>query len=286
MQRGQLVLICAVVIHRPDLFVSAARADKGDLRGGDARQASGKPRDDFVGKLVREARVSASRGLSVIDAAHDRRRGNVLHVVEPCLDRAFPVGRQDCQKPEIARRPERCSRPGSSVRWGAGHLRGIETLAGQVQDSAEVEIVAQDIAEQRCKRLRRRVSGTKSATATRGLLTPRPVPVRNQSCAAAVRAAQQQRSQKRTRDASRAARLVCRLAQRCDRSRFISAPSARGAGPWSHRLLTAGNRTRTPPTLCRRYIRPATDSPDWNLSRAAPNCPPKRCRSIAGSAHS
>ena len=49
------MLIGAVVIHGPDFFVAAAAADKSDLRRGDSGNASGKPRDDLVGELMREA---------------------------------------------------------------------------------------------------------------------------------------------------------------------------------------------------------------------------------------
>ena len=38
MQRSELVLICAVVIHGPNLFVAAALADERNLRAGDSRQ--------------------------------------------------------------------------------------------------------------------------------------------------------------------------------------------------------------------------------------------------------
>ena len=48
------MLVPAVVIHRPDFLVPAAGADEGDLSLGDTRQAAAQPRDDIVGKLVRQ----------------------------------------------------------------------------------------------------------------------------------------------------------------------------------------------------------------------------------------
>src|SRR6267378_4047693 len=54
MELSQLVLVLAVVIHRPDFLVAASIAYVRDLRAGDSRQATRQFADDFIGELVRE----------------------------------------------------------------------------------------------------------------------------------------------------------------------------------------------------------------------------------------
>ena len=41
-KRSERVLVGAVVVHGPDFFGAIARADEGDLRGGNAGKSAGK----------------------------------------------------------------------------------------------------------------------------------------------------------------------------------------------------------------------------------------------------
>ena len=71
-QGSERMLVCAVVIHHPDFFGAGARADEGDLRGGDAGEAAGKVADDFVGELVGEFADLRVGGCAAIDFADQR----------------------------------------------------------------------------------------------------------------------------------------------------------------------------------------------------------------------
>src|SRR6185437_13649086 len=53
-QVGPLLLVVAVVVHRPDFLAAAAVADEGDFAGGDAGPEAER-RDDVVGQLVGDA---------------------------------------------------------------------------------------------------------------------------------------------------------------------------------------------------------------------------------------
>ena len=49
----QLCLGSAVIIHLPDFFVSAARADEIDLALSDAVDSAAQAKDDLIGEAVR-----------------------------------------------------------------------------------------------------------------------------------------------------------------------------------------------------------------------------------------
>ena len=49
----QRLLVCAVVVHHPDFFVSGALANKVDFSFSDALYASAQAEDDFIGEPVR-----------------------------------------------------------------------------------------------------------------------------------------------------------------------------------------------------------------------------------------
>src|SRR5581483_9219186 len=51
-KHGELMLIGAVIVHLPDLFVAAARANEGDLRRSNSGESPREPRDDLISKLV------------------------------------------------------------------------------------------------------------------------------------------------------------------------------------------------------------------------------------------
>jgi len=81
-------------------------------------------------------------------------------------------------------RVHRRIRPGrvAQFRRNAWLLLRIKTRARQFQNSAESQIVANHLREKEECPFAESPRGAKSATATRGFSTPRPVLMRNQSC--------------------------------------------------------------------------------------------------------
>jgi len=77
------MLIGTVVIHDQNFFCAGARADEGDLRGGNAGGTAGEPADDFVGELVRELADLRVGRRAAIDFADDGLRGWAADVVGP-----------------------------------------------------------------------------------------------------------------------------------------------------------------------------------------------------------
>ena len=53
-QVSDLMLVGAVIVHRPDFFVAAAAADKVNLALGDAVNAAAQAENNFIGKFVRD----------------------------------------------------------------------------------------------------------------------------------------------------------------------------------------------------------------------------------------
>ena len=73
-ERGELVLIRAVIIHDPKFLGAVGAADESDLGGGDAGEATGEFADDFVGKLMSEfadLRVGGSAAINLADDGLD-----------------------------------------------------------------------------------------------------------------------------------------------------------------------------------------------------------------------
>src|SRR6202030_1895055 len=85
-ERGQRVLVGAVVIHDPDFFGAGAGADEGDLCRSNAGNAGKEFADDFIGELVSEFADLWVRGGAAIDFADDGLRGRTGDVIEPSLN--------------------------------------------------------------------------------------------------------------------------------------------------------------------------------------------------------
>src|SRR5579883_417682 len=87
--------------------------------------------------------------IAMVDTAHDRRRGWIFHIVKPGLN-FFGAGGHG----KVAECQELCGNwitaPGLIIQFGgnARYLRGIKALAGQIDNSAEIEIVPYDVAEE------------------------------------------------------------------------------------------------------------------------------------------
>ncbi len=147
-QRSKFVLIGAVVIHGPDLFVAAARADVGDLRAGDA----GTPPESRA--IISSANWCANcAGSLVVRMRRDRRgrsRRARMYSARRKTTPGFPrvSGRGEVAEGQELRR-DRGAAPDRVVQFGrgAGHLSRIEALAGDVDNSAVVQVVAHDVAE-------------------------------------------------------------------------------------------------------------------------------------------
>src|ERR1700704_399045 len=151
---GQLVLVLAVVIHRPDFLVAASIAYERDLRAGDSRQAARQFADDFIGELVREGSNLRVGDFATIDFSDDRGQGCVARVIQPGLNLEAILARGEVTEGE---KLGGCGSVGPrlEVHFGrrAGRLQGIITLAHQFQYSAEIEVRAHDVAEFHTQRL-------------------------------------------------------------------------------------------------------------------------------------
>src|SRR5262245_40016635 len=80
------VLVRSVVVHHPDLFCAASRADKRNLRGGKPGYTARQPANDFVRELMREFAYLRIGGCSAIDLGDHRLRRWIRYVVKPGLD--------------------------------------------------------------------------------------------------------------------------------------------------------------------------------------------------------
>ena len=83
---GDGVLIGAVVVHGPDLFVSAAHVDVIDLGFGDAGDATAEAEDDLVGEAVGDLAGGVVGGGLVVLLGEDLRVLGVFGVEEEALD--------------------------------------------------------------------------------------------------------------------------------------------------------------------------------------------------------
>lgn len=144
------MLIGAVVIHEPEFFRAGARADEGDLRGGDAAGPARKFVDDFVGELVSEFADLGIVGSAAVDLANDGLRGGIADVVHPGVDDDFGGGFGEiAEGDEIG--IERRIGPGEIVEFAGLRERrrgGIEAGADEIDYAAEGEVIARDGGEE------------------------------------------------------------------------------------------------------------------------------------------
>ena len=110
-QVRQLLLVGAIVIHGPNLFVAAACADEINAAFGNARQAAAEAENDFVGKAMSDdACVLCRRGFVVLFAEHLRRL-LVLDVEQPALhEHPAAVDAQVAERHHARIRAADCSR--------------------------------------------------------------------------------------------------------------------------------------------------------------------------------
>src|SRR6266481_1454908 len=134
------MLIGSVVVHHPDFFCAGARADEGDLRGGNAGGTAGEAADDFVGELVRELADLRVGRRAAIDFAD---------VVGPGGDYDFAGGFREIAEGDqvgvdLRRGPVEIVELGRN----RGRLRGIEAGTDEVEDAAELQVVANYLREE------------------------------------------------------------------------------------------------------------------------------------------
>ena len=80
----ELVLVRAVIIHRPDFLVAAAAANEIDFAFRDPGNAAAEAKDDLIGEFVRRcAGRVIGRRILILFAQH-LRRGNQLRI-EPVI---------------------------------------------------------------------------------------------------------------------------------------------------------------------------------------------------------
>ncbi len=114
------MLVGAVVVHDPDFLGAGARADEGDLRGGDAGQAAGEPADNFVGELVGEFADLRVGGSAAIDFADHGLAGRAVDVEQPGLNLDFGRGFGEvAEGDEVG--VDRWIGPGEVFEFGQGH---------------------------------------------------------------------------------------------------------------------------------------------------------------------
>src|SRR5258705_274118 len=143
------MLVGAVVVHYPEFFCASARADEGDLRGGDAREAAGEAADDFVGELVSEFANLRVSGRAAVDLADDGLIGGAADVVEPCGDDDFGGGFGEiAEGDEVG--VDLGGGPIGIVQLGGlgGNLGGIEAGTDEIHDAAELQVVADRLGEE------------------------------------------------------------------------------------------------------------------------------------------
>ena len=144
----QLVLIFAVVIHRPDFLIAAAIADERNLRAGDSRQAARKFADDLIGELVSEDANLRIGCVAAIHLADNGRERCVADVIQPGLDLHTVARHREIAESEQLRR-RRGVGPGLYINFArrAGGLQRVITLADHFEDAAEIQVRAHDLAE-------------------------------------------------------------------------------------------------------------------------------------------
>ncbi len=151
-ERGERVLVGAVVIHEPKFFGAGARTDEGDLRGGDAAGATRKFIDDFVGELMREFANLGIGGRAAIDLADNGLRGGIADVVHPGVDDDFGGSFGEiAEGDEIG--IERGVGPGKVAKFAGLReerwLGGIEAGTDDIENATEGEVVANYAGEER-----------------------------------------------------------------------------------------------------------------------------------------
>src|SRR5712675_934789 len=150
------MLVGTVVVHYPEFFCAGARADEGNLRGGDAGEAAGEAADDFVGELVGELAHLRVGGRAAVDFADDGLVGGAADVVEPRGDHDFSGGFGEiAEGDEVG--VDLGGGPIGVVKLGGlgGNLGGIEAGADEIDDTTELQVVADDLGEE----LRMRLGG-------------------------------------------------------------------------------------------------------------------------------
>jgi len=178
-----LLLVGAVVVHHPDLFVPATLADEIDLALRDTRNPSAKTKDNLVGKTVCNDPHRIRSGIVRVLLPQHLRRSLVLHVVEPSLNCDFarsPAQVAEGQHRRVRRRRIPCRK--IHVARLSRFLQWIKTLGNEFENSSVVEVLSSAAF---CGSA---LDALKSAAARRTRSTPNPVPVRIQSCAKPVAA--------------------------------------------------------------------------------------------------
>ena len=119
------------------------------MRGGDSREAAGKAANDFVGELVREFADLGVGGRAAIDLADYSLIGGAADVIGPGGDYDFAGG--FCEIAEgyqvgvdLRRGPIEIA----ELRRNRGRLRGVEAGTDEIEDAAELQIVANYLGEE------------------------------------------------------------------------------------------------------------------------------------------
>src|SRR5262249_54899638 len=126
-----------------------ARTHEGDLCGGDAREAAGEAADDFIRELVREFADLRISGRAAVNLANNGLRGSAADVIDPAGEYNFTGGfREIAEGDEIG--VDLGGDPVAIVQLGRqrGHLDRIEARADKIDDSRELQVIADDLGKE------------------------------------------------------------------------------------------------------------------------------------------
>src|SRR5207302_11347926 len=143
-----LVLVSAVIIHRPDLSMPTVVADVINPGFSYSLTPATQAEDNFIGKPVGDYAHCLSAGSVLVLLAKNRRRSAVLDVIEPAL-RSDVVAR-DTQIAEYEHGSVwRGSVPGIELDVGrlTRLLQRIKTLRHQVEDPGVIQVIPERVIE-------------------------------------------------------------------------------------------------------------------------------------------
>ncbi len=184
------VLVGAVVVHLPDLFVSAGDLDVEDLGFGDALAAAAEPEDDLVGEAMGDLAGGVFAGVLAVLFGENLRELGILGVEEEAVADDLAALNAEVAEGDHRGRGWRF-RPLLNVHLSGCAGAGLrqQALGDDVEDAGVGEVGVERRVEGALESLGLRSAelGLKSATAMRMLVTPVEVSVWKPSCARRAR---------------------------------------------------------------------------------------------------
>jgi hypothetical protein len=142
---GDGVLVSAVVVHHPDLFVATAEFDVEDLRLRDADGSSPEAEDNLVGEAMSDLPRGVFAGLLVVLLCEDLRELRVAHIVEEAVDDETVALHAEVAEGDHLR----AGRSGGPL--AEAHLAGrarrcrrYQALGDEIEDACGAQVIEQD----------------------------------------------------------------------------------------------------------------------------------------------